>query len=105
MRAIIAEKPVPIAIEGKIRWRSHSQKPDESGAWPMAGNIVNAKIIISNIASQKSGIDNPGKAKIDTVLSAAVFFFIAEIIPAGKGIVIAIKNDKLANDNVLDKAS
>ena len=64
-----------------------------------------AKIIISNIASQKSGIDSPRKAKIDTVLSAEVFFFIAETIPAGKAIVIAIKNDNPANDNVLGKAS
>ena len=32
MRAMIAAKGVPTAIEGRIRWESHGHSPSESGA-------------------------------------------------------------------------
>ena len=52
-----------------------------------------AKTIINKIANQKSGIDRPRKAKNEKALSAVVFFFAAEIIPAGTAIRRAIIKD------------
>src|SRR6056297_623302 len=106
MRAMTAEKPVPMAMEGRIRWLNHGQNPADKGSYPMAGNHCRlaAKTMIRRIASQKSGIDRPRKAKSDTPTSAAEFLRVAEMIPAGTAIRIAITKDRKASDSVLGSA-
>ena len=64
-----------------------------------------AKTIINKIANQKSGIDRPRKAKNEKALSAVVFFFAAEIIPAGTAIRRAIIKDINARESVLGRDS
>jgi len=64
-----------------------------------------AKTIINKMANQKSGIDRPRKAKNEKALSVAVFFFAAEIIPAGTAIIRAIIKDRNARESVLGRDS
>ena len=104
IRAIIAENPVPTAIEGRIKWLNQGQSPSDIGEYPIAGNHwrLAAKTIINKIANQKSGIDRPRKAKNEKALSVAVFFFAAEMIPAGTAIRRAIIKDR-ENKRDLDR--
>src|SRR6056297_314640 len=106
MRAMTAEKPVPMAMEGRIRWLNHGQNPADKGSYPMAGNHCRlaAKTMIRTIASQKSGIDRPRKAKSENAVSADVFLWVAEMMPAGTAMTSAITKERKARDIVLGSA-
>src|SRR6056297_2456506 len=106
IRAIMAENPVPMAIDGRIRWLNHGQNPAESGSYPMAGNHCRfaAKTIIKRIANQKSGIDRPRKANSENAVSAALFLRVAEMMPAGTAMTMAMMKDSKASDRVLGNA-
>ena len=107
MRARIAEKAVPVAIAGRIRWESHGQKPLERGTYPMAGSHPSwtAKTRMSRIASQKSGMLSPKNASTVKVWSHTDPRLTAERIPAGTANSSAIRNARLASASVLGMAS
>jgi len=95
IRVIIAAALVPNVIAGSITLFAFSNPP--------IGKTLNCteNRIISIKPNQKFGIETPNNAAIILILSISEYCLVADIIPTGIPIIIAIATPTTANTNVL----